>query len=62
MLLPNAYNVGGTFDDTASSALVSASIYRMAQLGILDDEYNKVINAEDLRKGVYRQIDQSTAW
>lgn len=62
MLLPNAYHVGGTFDDAASSALVSASIYRMAQLGILDDEYNKVISADDIRKGVYRQIDQATAW
>jgi hypothetical protein len=61
--LPNVYVEGrGGFDDTASSAAVASAIYRMGQLGILENEKASIANAERIRQGVYAKLNKTSYW
>lgn len=61
-LLPNTYGWERGFDDSASSALIAASIYRMAQLGFLNNDVETLAQAERIRQGVYAKIDRERGW
>ncbi|KAM0752065.1 hypothetical protein T439DRAFT_312181 [Meredithblackwellia eburnea MCA 4105] len=61
-LLPNYYSSTSTFDDSASSALMAATVYRLASLGKLNNQSAQITTAELIRKAVYGNVVASTGW
>ena len=70
-LLPNVFSNGEpstnpdekpNFSDTATSALVAATVYRLAQMNVLDNRCEALATAEKIRKAVYEKLDPDTAW
>ena len=62
-LLPNTYDEGiETFDDAASSALLAATAYRLATLGVLESESEQIQQAEKIRQAVYGKLSTETSW
>lgn len=61
-LLPNAYKVETTFGDSASTALILSTVYRMASLNILNNRAALISQAEEIRQIVYSKIDTESGW
>lgn len=60
-LLPNYYNVTGTFGDSSSSALLAATAYRIASLGRAKKSAI-VETAESIRVAIYANVNPTTGW
>jgi hypothetical protein len=63
-LLPNAYNAGANsyWDEAASTALLAATAFRLAQMGILKKEKSIIAKAEFMRKGIRNQLNKESGW
>lgn len=60
-LLPNYYNSPSTFSDSASSALLAATSFRLASLGLAQTSTNIAV-ATKIRTAVNSKIDAATGW
>lgn len=59
--MPNYFEDASTFADSASSALLAATSFRLAQLGLSQTASN-LSKAKAVRQAVISQIDASTGW
>ena len=59
--MPNYFNSPSTFSDSASSALLAATSFRLATLGLKQTSTN-LAKATKIRSAVNSKIDSSSGW
>lgn len=60
-LLPNYYDKSSTFSDSSSSALLAATSFRLATLGLKQTSTNLAV-ASAIRLAVNDKVDTSSGW